>query len=1440
MELWLVVDAPGGVTADVAVRAPGGLTNDGLAEAFTVQLGLGPAGPGLRWGLYAHRQQTWLAAAGDVARAGLLHGDTVALRAIPAAGRDEAAAQNAEATLTVTSGPQAGLVVRVGVGVHFIGRGTEEAVQLSDPFVSARHARLDFDDQSATLTVLPGQQARVDGRPVAGTQPLRSGQVLTVGASELLLGLPAGGNLSGGSTGAGEASAEVIFNRPPRVVGSAAALTRRLGPPPTEPRPPRLPIAAAVLPLLLGGVIYAFARSPLTLVFLAMSPLLAIGSYVEGRFGARGDHRRAAADFRAQVAEVCEELAVAIEVEVRERREAAPTLRTVARAAHARESRLWQRRPSDEDFLRLRLATGTLPSRHLAEVAPGGSAVLRAEAEARLEGWRAVAGVPLALNLAELGTVGLAGPRECVLDLGRWLLVQVATLHSPGHVSIMGALPPAEVAEWDWLKWLPHVRTPLQDLEGPRIVADSAAARELLERMLGLVDARAAEVGPFRGAGGTAPFPHIVLLLHEDLPLSRPAVVRLLTEGPRLGVVTIWIGSSARHLPNECQAVVEVDAARGVNLTVPGSGTLTHGAGAEDRATTAEARQVALELAPLRDASAEDAAGRVPAAVGLLDLLGLPRRPQEVHVRDRWRAAGPALAAPIGVSAQGTFSLDLDADGPHALVGGTTGSGKSELLQTLVGSLAASQPPSRLNFLLVDYKGGAAFSGAVRLPHTVGMVTDLDGRLARRALVSLGAELRRREAMLREHGARDLREFAERDPAHAPPRLLIVVDEFATLAREVPEFVDGVVDLAQRGRSLGLHLLLATQRPAGVINDSIRANTSLRVALRVSDDAESVDVVGVPDAARIARSRPGRALVRRGHGELTEVQVAYAGAAEADPHNEAEAAVVVPLGIGGALFPRTAPRLPAKDTDLERLVSAVCEAHDVAGLPPPRRPWLPELPDVLPVRDLPAVPGAAVPMGLLDLPGQQAQEPWIVDLKRSGNLLIFGTAGSGKTTLLTTLAGGLASALRPHALHLYALDCAGGGLGGLQVLPHCGAYIRVDETQRAVRLLRWLRRLVNDRRAASGDGGGEAAMVVVVLDDYGGFLGALEKVEFGEHVDAMPRLVADGPAVGVHFAISAARRGAVPSALSAVVEDRVVLRLADEDEYRNAGLAAEVTRAARWPAGRAFVRGAIEAQCAVLDDGALPALAAELGPAPGPHGPVGIELLPDHVAALDLPPPSSPWQAIIGVEDGTLGPAVVDLAEDSQLLAGPPHSGRSTALLAIVNSLRRGEQGSPTAYLLAPRRSPLLQQGHWSACASGLAQCEELAAQLAHEVRRGAGPPAGARVVVVIDDGEELTEGASAADLQVVARHGRDMGFRVVAAIETRAAHRAYSGWVAELKKARRGVILQPDADIDGDLFGVRLPRIESGAFPPGRGYLVRPGATELVQVVDSPATSGE
>ncbi len=341
----------------------------------------------------------------------------------------------------------------------------------------------------------------------------------------------------------------------------------------------------------------------------------------------------------------------------------------------------------------------------------------------------------------------------------------------------------------------------------------------------------------------------------------------------------ICLDDEERLLPEECQAVAVFDPDSGSpRVTLRTRRTAVPTAVLGDLVGLPVATEIARALAPLRLNRRAAADAVIPTSLRLLDALDL-EPPDAGVLAARWAGTDRSTRAVIGEMAMGPLAVDLAHDGPHGLVAGTTGSGKSELLQSLIASLAAANRPDLMNFVLIDYKGGSVFKECAELPHTVGMVTDLDGHLTERALASLAAELRRREHVLARVGARDIEGYWRAAGPEQPTmaRLLLVIDEFAALVEELPSFVDGLVDLARRGRSLGIHLILATQRPSGVVSAAIKTNTNLRIAMRVTDAADSTDVIDSPLAARISKAVPGRGYVRVGHEELSEFQAARIG-----------------------------------------------------------------------------------------------------------------------------------------------------------------------------------------------------------------------------------------------------------------------------------------------------------------------------------------------------------------------------------------------------------------------------------------------------------------------------------------------------------------------------------------------------------------------------------
>lgn len=585
--------------------------------------------------------------------------------------------------------------------------------------------------------------------------------------------------------------------------------------------------------------------------------------------------------------------------------------------------------------------------------------------------------------------------------------------------------------------------------------------------------------------------------------------------------------------------------------------------------------RLARSLSALRDISGETEDSALPGSSRLLDVLQL-EPPTRDAIAARWRMGGQSTMAVVGESYDGPFGIDIRRDGPHGLIAGTTGSGKSELLQTIVAALAVANTPENMTFVLVDYKGGSAFKDCVKLPHTVGMVTDLDAHLVERALESLGAELKRREHILAAADAKDIEDYQDlvrRDPSNPPvPRLLIVIDEFASMVRDLPDFVTGLVNIAQRGRSLGIHLLLATQRPSGVVSPEIRANTNLRIALRVTDGSESSDVIDSPEAGHISKSTPGRAYVRLGHASLVPFQSGRVGGRRpgaADPQTLAPWAGPLQwedLGRAALVKPKAEARQEEEITDLKVLVDAVQEANQALGIPAQHSPWLPALEETLlldaipPVRSAGALPAA--PYGVEDLPAAQDRRPVAVDFATFGHLLVGGAPRTGRSQLLRTIAGSLARTHSVADVHLYGIDCGNGALNALTRLPHCGAVVGRNQLERVVRLFARLkgeltRRQdlfadqgyadIGEQRAAAGEDE-RLPHIVLLLDRWEGWLPTLGEYDHGDLTDQLMAMMREGASVGIHVVITGDRQ-ILSGRIGSLTEDKYGLRLADRGDF---------------------------------------------------------------------------------------------------------------------------------------------------------------------------------------------------------------------------------------------------------------------------------------------------
>ncbi|HEX8863037.1 MAG TPA: FtsK/SpoIIIE domain-containing protein, partial [Actinomycetes bacterium] len=790
-------------------------------------------------------------------------------------------------------------------------------------------------------------------------------------------------------------------------------------------------------------------------------------------------------------------------------------------------------------------------------------------------------------------------------------MAQAAILHSPRDLQIVVLAPGPDGGEdWEWVRWLPHARPS----EGQDCVAlvggDGETVARRVSELVDEVAARRDERGGAFRLGRDSQRPRVLVVLDGARALRRvPGMPQVLGEGPKVGVHAICVDDDERLLPEECSTVATWLWDEPARLRLRGGGLDVLGTVLGEQVGTAWCERVARAMAPVCDLG-RDAGGMLPDSARLLDLLAMPEPAPELIERS-WARGGRTTEAPLGYAADGPFTLDLRRDGPHALVAGTTGAGKSELLQTLIASLAVANRPDAMTFVLIDYKGGSAFKDCARLPHTVGMVSDLDGHLTQRALASLSAELKRREELLLHAGAKDIEDYWDelrRRPGLEPlPRLVLIIDEFASLVAELPDFVTGLVGIAQRGRSLGVHLVLATQRPAGVVSADIRANTNLRIALRVTDATESSDVIDAPDAAAIAKSTPGRCYVRSGASSLTAVQAARVGGRRPGASTVASAPLVA--RVGWSELGRPAPSMVTDgedddaSTDLSVLVAAIRQAAERLGMATQRSPWLPPIDEVVTVAELPpAAEGAAgelapLGIGLVDVPAEQRRRALALDLVNGGHMLVAGSPRTGRSSVLRTIAGVIGAEASPADVHLYGVDCGANALLPLVGLPHCGAVVGRDQPERVDRLLGRLlgevsRRqqllaeqgassLAEQRAAAQGE---RLPWMVLLLDRWEGFTAAFESYDLGRLIETMLRLLREGPAVGLRAVVASDASGFVGQ-ISTVFEERLLLRFADPDDWGRAGVPGrDVPRA--MPPGRALLPtagGLLEAQLALLD-----------------------------------------------------------------------------------------------------------------------------------------------------------------------------------------------------------------------------------------------------------------
>lgn len=1125
----------------------------------------------------------------------------------------------------------------------------------------------------------------------------------------------------------------------------------RLQAPSELPRPVPTSKIRLILPVVMvagmGGMMVMMFRSgasasPMSFMF----PLMMLGSMagmmggsMGGRKGAadlnedRKDYLRSLADNRKTVHESETELHAFL-------RYSHPGPIEVGRLI--RGKRMWEIQAAHPQFLRVRVGLGRITNQvrvivpeaaPTSDLDPVGVVELTRFAKA----YSTVSGMPVAMNLLSTPQVGLGGDPDAVAALARAMIAEVVVLHGPDQVAVAAVVSDPDAPKWRWLKWLPHTQhADATDAFGSsRMVYRTVG--ELRNKVLAGLNR-----GPFSANSKPAQDRKHYLLIVDVGELSNERDISGID-----GCTWLSLGATGQPLPRSLRFAVSPDltlqevTSRGTRLV-----------GDADQLSVSAATALARHLSPFRLTSVIEAvAADHQANVGLSweEMLDIPD-PGAIQLNRQWpprRDADRArLNIPFGHDPAGALVyLDIkesaeEGMGPHGMCIGATGSGKSEFLRTLVLSTVATHPPEVVNLLLVDFKGGATFLGFDRLAHVTAVVTNMEEEadLVTRMEDVINGEMARRQRILRDAGnfanVADYEKSREQGAALEPlPTLFIILDEFAELLEQYPDFSKLFVAIGRLGRSLRIHLLLSSQKVPANRMGELEAHLSYRIALRTNQTSDSRDAIGTADAYHLPK-KPGSGYLRVGSGDLQRFQAAYVGDGYIPP---VQASTVGSSGRvrqpgEGYLPPQlftTADSIlalpPVVEAPVATLEQAAPESDPVTVMEtvlqqlaghgmPAHQMWLPPLtvPSTLD-RLIPAVPagGLQIPLALVDKPLQQRQDVWSADMSGAGgHVAVVGGPQSGKSTALQTMILAAALTHTPEQVQFYCLDLSGSSLSPLRGIPHVGSVATSRDEDRVRRTIALVSSLIASRQALFSElridtmrefrrrkSSPDEAAALNARDPHGDVFMVIDGWDIGfstngpyfdEYLPVMETIALQGLNYGVHLMITSSRWMALRAAIKDMMSSRVELRLGDLTDtvftqHRKAVAAIPTGRPGRCMAAEGLhmltalprIDGVGKTETAA--EGMAAAIEHLARLYPDRRAPE-VKLLPDRIGLDDIraviPPPTTPAARLVvpfGVRESDLTPAAVDFGVSTHfIILGSPGSGKSTVLAALLESIR--------------------------------------------------------------------------------------------------------------------------------------------------------------------------
>ena len=1208
-----------------------------------------------------------------------------------------------------------------------IGRSASCDIVLEDHQVSGQHLKLcrkgdkwAFEDNgSSNGTYLNKTKAR-EGL-------LDSGDVLTIGFCRLMIAnsmltivAPCSivSNLMQGRSLQGVTSPEdpypYLFKKSPRLREKIPDDTFDLQAPPSIGGKPTISWLNVLLPpILTVGVMLTicfFVTNTMTMLYFS-APMTIIGVLMSViRY--RGEKKKYLATqqlrlekYNAYLDEQTAKIERCIQEQRRVLTEDAPSVQRCVHLAEGPDRKLWDRRARDADFLSLRLGTGAAPAaitiKYARKVLSLEEDTLADRPAQIADKYSQVPDCPINIDFGKHPTCGIIGERQACITLGKNLIIQAATHHSYDDLRIVVLCDKEETDEWSFCRWLPHL---FDDTRSQRFIANSPAQqKKLLDSLEEILSQRWMEISEEQGevhASVTRPF---YLFICASLMVSSHRAIRYLTaNAPRLGVGAIFLFDRIEDLPKESFYIADLSAKP---YQVYEREFASHKQSFSlDYLAPDQYERYARLMAPLR---IDDEGGKAALPTSISFLQGYhAQRPQMLGLEKYWQNASPeqGMAVPIGMRETGEpflFDIHEKHHGPHGVVAGMTGSGKSEMVQSWILSMAVHFPPEAVSFVLIDFKGTGLLLPLKNLPHLAGCISDLDTSIGRN-LIALENELTRRKALLDRHQVSNISAYLKLlrrgQAAEQLPYLFLVIDEFAEFKLRFPDFMEAVNRIFAIGRTLGVHVILLTQKPAGVVDDKMMANTRFRWCLKVASSADSRDMLHHPDAAKI--TNPGRAFVQVGEDEVYEEIQSFWSGAPYNPYRalslrrETRVSIVDLQGNRQCYEPEKTTGYRSEKNEIDAVVEYIDDYCRKNQVPRARAIWTSKLPEQLQLKDVLQIAfdgekwskteqGLRVTVGLLDDPRSQSQYPFYFNLSDDGHVAIYGAPSTGKTTLLYTAVMSLALSYPPDAVHIYLMDFGGGNLRLFREFPHVGGVAVAGDDERIKKLANMLDAEQKRRRGKIAElglaslasyreaTGKPVPYVVLLLDNFAPALELYPDLE-----GFFQTFTREGASCGMYLVTTAGAPNTMPYRISQNIKICAALRMSDRMDYagivgKTGGLEPE-----DYP-GRGLVRGdpPLEFQIALPSPGnneaervaAIRSMSKLMSSKWGGDRAAGIPIMPDVVSTENYPCK----ELLVGLTCDEIKPAIVDLQNQQFLLISQASPNQNLMFLLGRQAIRK-------------------------------------------------------------------------------------------------------------------------------------------------------------------------